>query len=198
MNPAEGSEVRELASAAARDVASCLNHDQEPVLFQPLRGDVRAAFVAAFCAELMAAEGITLKRLRAAMAPALLMLAIMTAGADDWKVDDSGPWYSPSESHHGKHFAGGAVIGAATYCGAAALGVEDRLPRYVVAVGAGAVVGLGYEIAHGSDTTLVDPVDAAWVTAGSLVGAVVADLTDQVLELSVGPRWAGIGARWRW
>ena len=67
MNPAVGSEVRDIASRTAEDFAACLNRDGDAVMPPSLHGDVREAYVAAFCAELMAREGITMKRLRAAL-----------------------------------------------------------------------------------------------------------------------------------
>lgn len=68
MNPAPGSEVRDRAAGDVRAFIDCLDRAGSPVRVPPvLRGDVREAYVAAFCAELMAAEGVTPKRLKAAM-----------------------------------------------------------------------------------------------------------------------------------
>lgn len=128
---------------------------------------------------------------------ALLIIAL-SASAAEWRVDESGSWSDISASHHDKHLLGGVVIGAAGYATAACF-TERRLPRYAVAVGAGAIVGLSYEIAHGSDTTVIDPVDACWVAAGSFVGAVLTDVADQALEISANlhHRGAAVAVAWR-
>ncbi len=69
MNPALGSEVRDCAEADVRTFVEGLDGDRPAGEWRPpaLNGDVRQAYVAAFCAELMAAEGITLERLRDAI-----------------------------------------------------------------------------------------------------------------------------------
>ncbi len=70
MNPARGSEVRERAREDVEAFLEIMNDGgiQPPCACLPprLSGDVRQAYVAAFCAQLLAAEGITAKRLAAA------------------------------------------------------------------------------------------------------------------------------------
>ncbi len=114
-----------------------------------------------------------------------------------WRVDPSADWYDPMGSHHLKHAELGVVVGYGTYAGAS-LAFESRAARYGSAIGAGIVVGFGYEIYHRSDTTLADPVDAAYVVAGSLVGAVLCDLTCQAIEAYLAPDAAAIGYTARW
>jgi hypothetical protein len=117
------------------------------------------------------------------LALALLATIAANAAALDLAVDQPDRWYDPAVSHHGKHGLGGVVLGAVVF-EAARVATDDRATRYCTAFAAGAVVGIGYEVAHGSDATLIDPIDAAWVAVGSLVGAGLADLTEGALSIA--------------
>lgn len=120
------------------------------------------------------------------------LLALRVAGAEVVGIDQPSRWFDPGASHHLEHGLGGAAIGVTGYA-AAALVTDNRERRLAFAAGTGAVVGIGYELARGRDgTSLADPIDAAWVAAGAVAGALAADLTGQALSLAITPRSAAI------
>lgn len=126
----------------------------------------------------------------------LALLVVHLVGAAEVAVDQAPSWYRLDASHHGKHAAGGVVIGVATYAGTA-LVTDARGDRYSAAVVAGAAIGIGYELAAGRDGgSVVDPVDAAYVAAGALVGAALADLTGQLISIT--PRHDGAALAIAW
>lgn len=113
-------------------------------------------------------------------------------------IDQPEAWWNPRASHHGLHAAGGAVIGALGYEGAALL-TEDRDKRVAVGTACGLAIGAAYEVAaagglcsdrHGEP--LADPVDALWVVVGAFVGAVIADETGHAIQVALSPRGASI------
>lgn len=114
-----------------------------------------------------------------------LMLAGSAISAENIQVDQPHDWWRYDISHHGKHGVGGVELGFAAYEGAA-LVTDSRPWRYADAVITGAVVGLGYEAYMGRDgKSYLDCVDAAWCTAGSLVGAALADATNQIVSIGL-------------
>jgi hypothetical protein len=121
-----------------------------------------------------------------------------TATALDVAVDRPGDWWNPQASHHGLHAAGGAVIGALGYEGAALL-TDQRDRRVACATALGLAAGAAYELAaagglcsdqHGEP--IADPVDALWVGIGAFVGATVAAATNDVVSVALSPRGASI------
>lgn len=126
-----------------------------------------------------------------------------TASAMDVGVDQPASWWNPRASHHGLHAAGGTVIGALGY-EAAALVTDARDRRVAYATALGLAVGTAYEVAaaggllsdqHGE--SIVDPVDALWVTVGAFVGATVAEATHDAVTVALSPRGASIVVAWR-
>lgn len=131
--------------------------------------------------------------------PLLLALPLATLVAADWnvQVDQPDRWWDPQASHHGKHGLGGLAIGVVGY-ELASLWTDDRSNRIVEATAAGLVVGVGYEVYHGYQSAdYTDPVDALWVGAGSLVGAVLTDLTHQAVSVAIGPHEVSAGLCYR-
>ncbi len=113
-------------------------------------------------------------------------------------IDRPSDWWEPSASHHEMHGLGGVALGF-TSASLVSLATDARAAKYAVAIGTGAVVGVGYEVAHGwgSDGTYMDPVDALWVVGGSVVGAALVDLTGQAVTVVAGPRQVAVGIAFR-
>lgn len=110
-------------------------------------------------------------------------IALAAVGAERIAVDQPDDWYRLDVSHHDAHALGGVAIGVVAF-EAAAIATDDRAERYAIAVGAGAAIGLGYELFAGRDgRSYVDPVDAGYVAAGALIGAAVADLTNHAVTV---------------
>jgi hypothetical protein len=114
-----------------------------------------------------------------------------TATALDVAVDRPGDWWNPQASHHSHHMEGGVVIGALGYEGAA-LVTDARDRRIAFGTAVGVAVGVAYEVEQAGGGTLADPVDAAWVGVGALIGAVVADATNDAVSVALSPRGASI------
>jgi hypothetical protein len=128
------------------------------------------------------------------------MMALCLDGsalAMDVAVDRPGDWWNPQASHHAEHAMGGALIGVAGYMGAS-LVTDDSDKRIAMGTACGLAIGAAFELERGRDGgCYVDPVDVAWTTAGALVGAVVADLTNDLATVAFGPRGASITVAWR-
>lgn len=128
---------------------------------------------------------------------ALLCLALSLPATEHVAIDQPNAWYAVNASHHGKHAVGGVAIGAVAYTGAA-FATDEREDRYAAAVICGVAVGVGYELVEGRDgKSYVDPVDALWVAAGALVGAAIADATDQLLTITPKRDGAALTLAWR-
>jgi hypothetical protein len=114
-------------------------------------------------------------------------------------IDRPSEWLEPSASHHGLHAAGGVALGVAS-AGLVSLATDARAAKYAVAIGTGAVVGVGYEVAMGwgSTGTYMDPVDALWVVSGAIVGAALVDLTGRLVTVAAGPRQVAVAIAFRW
>lgn len=128
---------------------------------------------------------------------ALLCLVFSLPASEHFAVDQPSRFYDLSVSHHGKHALGGVAIGAVAYTGAA-FATDEREDRYAAAVISGVAVGVGYELVEGRDgKSYADPVDALWVAAGALVGAAIADATDQLLTITPKRDGAALTLAWR-
>lgn len=93
-------------------------------------------------------------------------------------VDRPDAWYDPSVSNHGKHFLMGVPGGLVSAA------IDDPVTRYAASFTAGAVVGLGWELYMSREGRWINPVDAAWVVAGSLVTTALVDLTGQAFSVT--------------
>jgi hypothetical protein len=113
-------------------------------------------------------------------------------------IDRPADWLEPSASHHGKHGLGGIPLGVAS-ASLVSLATGARAAKYAVAIGTGAVVGVGYEVAMGwgSTGTYMDPVDALWVVSGAIVGAALVDLTGQAVTVVAGPHQVAVAIAFR-
>lgn len=121
--------------------------------------------------------------------------ALVTAAAGlEVGVDQPGAWADPDASHHGRHAAGGAAIGALVYTAAP---LTTRRRRYAAAIAAAAVAGIGWEVARAGHGAIADPVDAAWTVAGAAVGAAAADLAGCAFTITPRRDGAALGLAWR-
>lgn len=114
-----------------------------------------------------------------------LLLPALAASALDIGVDQD---WGPTTSSHHLHFAGGAAMGAVGYAGLRIVGLEER-PAVVGSFLAGSAVAVAYEIkndAHGQDS-YADPADAIYTIGGVMVGAALALLTEEAIEVAVAP-----------
>lgn len=87
-------------------------------------------------------------------------------------------WYDPTASNHGKHLLMGVPTGLLS------AEIDDPVARYATSLTTGAVVGIGWEIYMSRHGKWIDPVDAAWVVAGSLATTALADLTGQAFAVT--------------
>jgi hypothetical protein len=115
--------------------------------------------------------------------PSLAILAAPLSGMEVG-VDQPGGWHDPTVSHHGKHGWLGVGTGAVGWTGAYLLDA-DQATRCTVGISLGFAVGFGYELVHAKGSTLLDPVDALWVIAGSVLSVSLAEIG--LVEFTVQP-----------
>lgn len=111
-------------------------------------------------------------------------------------VDRPADWYRYDVSHHGKHGAGGAILGAGLYLGCRS--VTDRRTAAWSAWGGATAVGIAYELERCPSGSWVDPVDMAWTSAGAAVSVLLTYSADRfVVSPLINRNEAGVALAWR-
>lgn len=130
---------------------------------------------------------------------ALLCVVASLPAMEDyhWAVDDPSRWYDLQASHHLQHGVGGLGVGALVWTGAYVTGA-DRATRVTAAIGAGVVVGIGFEIYQAEKVgAWVDLVAAAWTVVGAAASALICEAGLHVINIYTTEDSVALGVAWR-